>query len=159
MNRRLFLKDAMVTAAGTFAVPAAFTSHAAAKTSPGDKVNIGQIGCGRIARDHNLPEILRYDTARVTAVCDLDRKRMADGKQMIEDYYNKKAGTSRAVDVRMYPDYRDLLRDSSIDAVIISTPDHWHAQPAIEAALAGKVLRRKPRMTGYSATQPPSTKR
>src|SRR5690625_290136 len=38
----------------------------------------------------------------------------------------------------MHQDYRDLLSDPSIDAVVISTPDHWHAQPAMEAALAGK---------------------
>jgi len=138
MKRRLFLKNAMATAAGTFVAPAIIPSHAAGTTSPGDRINIGQIGCGRIAREHNLPEILKYDTARVIAVCDVDRKRMADGKKMIEEYYAKKTGSTRSVDVKTFADYRDMLRDRSIDAVIISTPDHWHAQPAIEAALAGK---------------------
>ena len=38
----------------------------------------------------------------------------------------------------MYEDYREMLLDKDIDAIMISTPDHWHAQPAIEAALAGK---------------------
>ena len=45
---------------------------------------------------------------------------------------------NRAVDVAVYQDYKEMLQDKSIDAVIISTPDHWHAQPAMEAALAGK---------------------
>ena len=138
MKRRLFLKNTIATAAGTFVVPTIIPSHATGMTSPGDKINIGQIGCGRIAREHNLPEILKYDTARVIAVCDLDSRRMADGKRMIEEYYDKKTGSKRTVDVKMFADYRDMLRDPSIDAVIISTPDHWHAQPAIEAALAGK---------------------
>jgi len=138
MKRRLFLKNAMATAAGTFVAPAIIPSNATGMTAPGDKINIGLIGCGRIARDHNLPEILKYDSARVMAVCDLDRKRMADGKKMIEDSYAKMTGSTRPVDVKMFADYRDMLRDPSIDAVIVCTPDHWHAQPAIEAALAGK---------------------
>ena len=138
MKRRLFVKNAMAAAAGTLVAPIVMASHSVARTSPGDKINIGQIGCGRIARDHNLPEILKYDTARVIAVCDLDRRRRADGKKMIEEYYDKKTGSTRHVDVKMFADYREMLRDPSIDAVIISTPDHWHAQPAVESALAGK---------------------
>ncbi len=138
MKRRLFLRNTMTTAAGAFVTPTIITSHATAMTAPGDKINIGLIGCGRIARDHNLPEILKYDSARVIAVCDLDSKRMADGKKMIEESYAKKTGSTRPVDVKMFADYREMLRDPSIDAAIICTPDHWHAQPAIEAALAGK---------------------
>jgi myo-inositol 2-dehydrogenase / D-chiro-inositol 1-dehydrogenase len=138
MKRRSFVKNAVAAAAGTFVAPAMIDFHPVAGASPGDKINLGQIGCGRIARDHNLPEILKYDTARVIAVCDLDRRRMVDGRKMIEEYYDKKTGSTRHVDVKMFADYREMLRDPSIDAVIISTPDHWHAQPAIEAALAGK---------------------
>lgn len=57
---------------------------------------------------------------------------------MIEDWYAKKTGQSNYMDVKIYDDYHALLANKDIDAVIISTPDHWHAQPAIEAALAGK---------------------
>ena len=59
-------------------------------------------------------------------------------KKLVEDYYNKKTGSSQAVDVTMYADYKEMLADKDIDAVVISTPDHWHSQPALEAALAGK---------------------
>jgi myo-inositol 2-dehydrogenase / D-chiro-inositol 1-dehydrogenase len=134
----MFLKSTLATSAGILFGPDIIPSFVIGKNPPGDKINIGQIGCGRIAREHNLPEILKYDSARVVAVSDLDSKRMADGKKMIEEFYEKKTGSKEHVTVKMYKDYREMLRDKSIDAVIICTPDHWHAQPAIEAALAGK---------------------
>ena len=138
MKRRSFLKNSLATATGIFVVPTVVPSHVFGKNPPGDKINIGLIGCGRIAREHNLPEILKYDTARIVAVCDLDSSRMADGKRMIEEYYEKKTGRKNYPDVKMHRDYREMLQDKSVDAVIICTPDHWHVQPAIEAAIAGK---------------------
>jgi predicted dehydrogenase len=85
-----------------------------------------------------MADLFRYENARYVAVCDVDKNRMADGKKLAEDTYNKKYGSNNAVDVKMYEDYREILMRSDIDAVVISTPDHWHSQPAIEAALAGK---------------------
>ena len=87
---------------------------------------------------HDLAETLRYDTARIVAVADPDSKRAVSGKQFIESWYAQKTGKAGYIDVKIYEDYRLLLQNPDIDAVIISTPDHWHAQPAIEAALAGK---------------------
>jgi predicted dehydrogenase len=72
------------------------------------------------------------------AVCDLDRHRTEETKQLVEEYYTKKTGQSNYIDVKMYDDYREMLLNKDIDAVMISTPDFWHAQPAMEAALAGK---------------------
>jgi predicted dehydrogenase len=138
MERRLFLRNAMATAAGAIVIPSIIPSSVMGKNAPGNKINIGLIGCGRIAREHNLPEILKYETAKVIAVCDLDSKRMEDGKKFIEDFYNRKSGSSGYINVKMYEDYRQMLLNPEIDAVIICTPDHWHAQPAIESALAGK---------------------
>lgn len=138
MKRRSFVRNTLVTAAGAFVAPTIIPSSVFGKNPPSDKINIGLIGCGRIARDHNLPEILNYDTARVIAVCDVDSKRMADGKKMIENHYAKKTNRTNFVNVKMYEDYRKMLLNPDIDAVIICTPDQWHAQPAIEAALAKK---------------------
>ncbi|GAA0877130.1 Gfo/Idh/MocA family oxidoreductase [Algoriphagus jejuensis] len=84
-----------------------------------------------------MPGTWRHEVAQYVAVSDLDSNRMADGKKHIEDYYTKKNG-SPYVDVKQYGDYREMLLNKEIDAVIISTPDHWHSQPAMEAALAGK---------------------
>jgi predicted dehydrogenase len=138
MQRREFIGQSLAVSSGLVVLPEIIPASVFEPFRPNDKVNIGLIGCGRIAREHNLPEILKYDSARVVAVCDLDSKRMAEGKKFIEESYDKKSGKSGTVSVKMYKDYRSLLADKSIDAVIICTPDHWHAQPAVEAALAGK---------------------
>jgi predicted dehydrogenase len=108
------------------------------KDAPSNKINIGQIGCGRIARTHDLPGTWKHEKARIMAVCDLDRHRTEETKQLVEEYYTKKTGQSNYIDVKMYDDYREMLLNKDIDAVMISTPDFWHAQPAMEAALAGK---------------------
>jgi len=138
MNRRKFIKNAATVAAGAIIAPTIVPSSVFGKNAPSNKIHVGQIGCGRIARDHDIAETIRFEQARFIAVSDVDSKRMADGKQLVEDFYARQSGSDHYMDVRMYGDYRDMLVNPEIDAVIISTPDHWHAQPAIEAALAGK---------------------
>ncbi|TDB59117.1 Gfo/Idh/MocA family protein [Arundinibacter roseus] len=139
MERRDFLTKTLAGATGVaLGFPTIVPSSVFGKNAPSNKINIGQIGCGRIARDHDLPGTWQHEIARIMAVSDVDSNRMADGKKLIEGYYTKKTGSSTYVDVQMYGDYRDMLLNKDIDAVIISTPDHWHSQPAIEAALAGK---------------------
>jgi predicted dehydrogenase len=137
-SRRTFLKSSSTVAAGAIIVPTIVPSSVFGKNAPSNKINIAQIGFGRIAMTHDLAETLRYDEARVIAVSDLDSKRLAKGKQFVEEYYIKKTGSKDAVSVKTYGDYREMLLNKEIDAVMISTPDHWHSQPAIEAALAGK---------------------
>jgi predicted dehydrogenase len=138
MKRREFIKTSAVTAAGILGFPVIVPSLVFGKSKPNDKINIGQIGFGRIAKEHDLPETIKHDMCRVVAVADVDSKRASDGKKWIEEYYGQKTGKKNYIDVKIYRDYKEMLQDKSIDAVIISTPDHWHAQPAIEAALAGK---------------------
>ena len=138
MKRRNFIMNAMAASAGAIVVPTIVPSSVFGKNAPGNRINVGQIGCGRIAREHDMPGVWQYDQARIVAVSDVDSKRMREGKELVEKYYNGKTGSNNAVNVKMYADYKEMLLDKDIDAVIISTPDHWHAQPAIEAALAGK---------------------
>jgi len=138
MERRDFLKNSSAVMAGTIILPTIVPSTVFGKNAPSNKINVAQIGFGRIAMGHDLAETLRYDEARIIGVADLDSNRVVKGKQFIEDYYNKKTGSKEAVNVKTYGDYREMLLNKDIDAVMISTPDHWHSQPAIEAALAGK---------------------
>ncbi len=138
MKRRTFLRNASAATAGAIVVPTIVPSSVFGKNAPSNTIQLAQIGCGRIARSHDMFDLFRYENARYVAVCDLDKNRLEDGKKLVVDTYNKKYGSNNAVDVKMYEDYREILLRSDIDAVVISTPDHWHSQPAIEAALAGK---------------------
>ncbi|MFO7935536.1 MAG: Gfo/Idh/MocA family oxidoreductase [Bacteroidales bacterium] len=137
MKRRVFIKNA-AAAAGAMTIPTIVPSSVFGRSAPGNKIQIGQIGCGRIARGHDLPETMRWDVSKVIAVSDVDSKRMKEGKELVERMYARQENSNNAIEVKMYDDYKDMLADPEIDAVIISTPDHWHTQPAIEAALAGK---------------------
>jgi myo-inositol 2-dehydrogenase / D-chiro-inositol 1-dehydrogenase len=138
LSRRGFVKISAFGTAGAFVAPVIVPSTVFGKKAPSNKINIGQIGFGRIAMAHDLAETLKYDVARVVAVADFDSNRLIQGKQFIENHYTKMTGSAAYVNVRSYGDYREIIASKSIDAVIISTPDHWHARPAIEAALAGK---------------------
>ncbi len=138
MKRRKFIGQTLTGVAATIGLPTIVPASVFGKNAPSNKINIGQIGCGRIAREHDLAETLKHDSARIIAACDVDRNRLEDAKRLIDGYYGKKTGNEKYMDTKMYDDYREMLLNKDIDAVMISTPDHWHAQPAMEAALAGK---------------------
>ena len=134
--RRTFLKmSAGAVAAAGF--PAIVPSSVMGQKSPSNRINIGAIGVGRISRIHDLPGIWKYDQARIMAVCDLDSKRMEEGKALVNSYYAKQTGKDYD-GVTSYHNYRELLANKDIDAVVISTPDHQHAILAVDAVHAGK---------------------
>src|SRR5438045_1119478 len=96
-GRRKFLKDTIKLTAGTVVLnsfPAIVLSSFYRKNAPSNNINIGQIGCGRIARTHDLVETFKYDIARIMAIADVDRNRLQSGKKMIEGWYTKKTGQS-----------------------------------------------------------------
>ncbi len=141
LDRRAFLKQAAGGAALTAAMaafPTIVPASVFGKQAPSNRIHLGQIGFGRIAQSHDLPEVLKHDYVRVVALADVDRNRAMDGKAWLQQRQGEKNGGGSSVAVKAYGDYRDLIADKDVDAVIISTPDHWHAQPAMEAALAGK---------------------
>lgn len=137
-SRRQFLKVALAGASGSLVFPAIVPSSVFGQNAPSNRINIGQIGCGRIGHTMDMPGILKHDIARIVAVCDLDSRRAGLAKKLVEDHYAKAKGSSTAVSCKVYGDYRELLKDPGIDAIAISTPDHWHAEPVVAGALAGK---------------------
>jgi predicted dehydrogenase len=135
-TRRQFLADAGkgLAVAG---FPAIVPSSVFGAFAPSNRINVGAIGTGRISRGHDLPGIWQYDTARIMAVCDLDSARAQDAVTLVNGYYSKQTGKPYS-GVTAYTNYRELLANKDVDAVVISTPDHWHAIIAIAAVAAGK---------------------
>ena len=147
-GRREFIKTA-VTGIGVASLslqgfPAIVPASVFGKIAPSNRINVGAIGTGRISRIHDLPGVWKYDNAQIMAVCDLDSKRLEDAKNLVNGYYSKKTG--KTFDgVTGYLDYRELLKNKDVDAVLVSTPDHWHALISIAAVEAGKdVYQQKP---------------
>ena len=139
-SRRDFIASAGKTVAASSVLagfPGIVPASVLGAASPGNRINVGAIGTGRISRVHDLPGIWRHDGARIMAVCDLDSNRVADARTLVNGYYTKKTG--KPYDgVTTYANYRALLANKDVDAVVISTPDHWHALIAIDAVNAGK---------------------
>ena len=133
-NRRSFLKTALI--AGT--APLILRSGLfAADSAPSKQFTLGFIGVGKQGNGL-LGGCLPRSDVRVLAVCDVDGKRRDLAKKRVEATYSKdaKAGSYKGCDA--YNDFRDVLARKDIDAVVIATPDHWHALTAIAAANAGK---------------------
>lgn len=107
-----------------------------AGVGPNDTIRLGLIGCGIQGRGL-MGGFLRLPNARVVAVCDVDTTRREFSKQTVEEFYSKQSG-SEFKGCAVYADFRELLGRSDIDAVVIATPDHWHAIIAIAASVAGK---------------------
>ena len=119
-SRRTFLRNSALTA-GALALPSEFAAPASAADMP----RIGFIGVKNRGMQ-NLPPLVQY----AVAVCDVDSNVLAAAKKYVE------TKTGRTCDT--YSDYRKLLERKDIDAVVISTPDLWHALPSINACEAGK---------------------
>jgi len=134
-SRRSFLKAAIGSGVGLAIFPSIIPVRLLGADAPGKKINVAQIGCGRMGRA-DLGDVLKQSPARVVAVCDLDSKRLAAGKKLAEDFYAERGESG--VNVKTFHDYHDVLASPDIDAVVVTVPDHSHALVAIEAAIAGK---------------------
>ncbi|MDR3061453.1 MAG: Gfo/Idh/MocA family oxidoreductase [Dysgonamonadaceae bacterium] len=136
-GRRKFLRQSLTASLGFIVAPTILPSSVFGMNAPSNRINIGAIGCGRISRDHDMPGVWKYDDVRIVGLSDVDAHRLTKAKELVENTYTKKLNTSYK-SVKTYENYRDLLADKDIDAVLISTPDHWHAAQAIDAVRAGK---------------------
>jgi predicted dehydrogenase len=98
---------------------------AAAALGANDRIRVGLIGCGGRGRS-NLELFQTDPSCRIVAICDVDQGRAEETR----------ASLSPPPDI--YSDFRRMLERKDIDAVIVATPDHWHAIPALQAMRAGK---------------------
>src|ERR1019366_6057717 len=133
LDRRGFLKSMSATGLTLTAATSAIAAKTGSKMSGGrviganDRINIGVIGCGgRGSYDADAFSALakKHDNAcQIVAACDVYEK-----SKKVADKYQ----------VKGYLDYRELLNQSDVDAVVIATPDHWHGKMAMDAMDKGK---------------------
>lgn len=128
-TRRNFLQQTTALAGGAFLLPTIGVQPF--RFSPSDEINIGAIGINGMGWA-DLKAALKLPGVNVVALCDVD-KNVLDKR--MKDLADMKVDTSK---IKLYGDYRKLLERKDIDAVIIGTPDHWHALIMIEACQAGK---------------------
>ena len=134
-TRRHFLGG---LAASSIAMPAIVPSSVLGrddKAAPSERITVGFIGCGKMANDYHLHELLGFGDVQALAVCEVDRTRREHAKRRVEKAYEGKTASKGCA---AYADFRELVGRKDIDAVCIATPEHWHAIPAIEAMKAGK---------------------
>ena len=148
LNRRQFFR----TTAGLLAAPAIIPATALGRdgNAPNNRIQVGVIGLG--ARGFNLlGSFLAERDAVVVAVCDVDKLHYRDNRwgegtaygrkgaaERVRDFYTRREDPGAAAALDVYSDYRELCRRDDIDAVVIATPDHWHALCTLEALKHGK---------------------
>jgi predicted dehydrogenase len=136
-GRRSFIKS--ILAAGV--APSVVSPKLFGKASPSNKITLGFIGVGVHGHGYNLKSFLQEDDCRAVAVCDVNREHREKSCTTVNEHYGD-TGCS------VIADFRELLERKDIDAVVISTPDHWHVTMAILALKAGKkVFCEKPTLT------------
>lgn len=147
LSRRQFL-----VAAGALAAPAIIPASALGRTvrpAPSGRIHLACFGFGTIAQSVT-PNFLNDDRVQVVAVCDVNREGdhygyqgehkggREVGRRMVNKHYAEKTGKPDYNGCRVYEDFRELLAKEDVDAVEVSTPDHWHAIMAIACARRGK---------------------
>lgn len=123
-GRRGFLAGLATAALGLQGARGQTAASARRVRGANEVIRVGLIGLGNISRGHLRGLMGREDLARIVAVCDIYKPRLEAGVAQTK--------------ARGYHDYKDLIADPNVDVVFVLTPDHWHAQMAIDAMRAGK---------------------
>jgi predicted dehydrogenase len=129
LNRRQFLRRTTLAGIGPLILPGPVLGLGGA-VAPNSRIAFGAIGFGPRAR-HILPNFLQFKELQFVALSDCREERRRQGKETIDTHY-------RNTDCQLYPDFREMLARSDIDAVFIATGNRWHGLASIYAARAGK---------------------
>ncbi len=129
-SRREFVKQTGLAVGAVAAFPTIIPSSVLGEDAPSKRITLGFIGLGGQGAG-NLNTFLNQKDAQVLATCDAYRSRADRSRQKVDSHY----GTT---DCKAYQDFRKIIEDPSIDAVVISTPDHWHVPISLLALEAGK---------------------
>lgn len=133
-SRRKFLQNSSIIAGGTL-LASAFESNAFAilknRIAPSDQLHIGAIGVNGMGWA-DTTSALKIPGVNLIAICDIDQNVI---DRRLNDLKKNNVDTAK---IKTYGDYRKLLDNKDVDAVIIGTPDHWHALIMMDACAAGK---------------------
>ncbi len=135
-TRRGFLGGFAGSLAAPLVVPAGALGLGGA-TPPSDRITIGVIGAGTRG-PYESAFYVPIDECEIVAVCDVQKSRRIELQEKLEKGYADRKSRGAYRGIRLYEDFRDLLRQKDIDAVYIATPDHWHVAMTIAAQKAGK---------------------
>lgn len=134
-TRRRFLATAAAVAA---AAPTVVTSAARADApAAADRITLGFIGMGKRSGSL-LRHMLESDQVQVVAIAEVVRERLEHGQRKVEEKYAAQVKSGAFTGCAVYNDFREIIVRPDIDAVVIGTPDHWHAIQAVQAAKTGK---------------------
>ena len=134
-SRRRFLGTTAAGMAGVAMIPA--LSSCAKPAAAGSDITLGFIGLGRQAM-FLLSTFINIEGVKVVAGCDVYGRKRTRFENRVNEFYSK---AEKNVEVKSYEKYSELLARPDIDAVVVATPDHWHALIAIAAIKAGKEVR------------------
>jgi len=140
-TRRSFLKQTAAAAAAAWAGPTVVPSSvlgADGKVAPSNRVTVGIIALGRQSLARNVPVFLRWPDSQIVALCDPDRWRLELPHAQAVKRYGDTEEVKALKTCPRYTDFREVIARDDVDAVMISSPDHWHVCMAIAAAKAGK---------------------
>lgn len=137
VNRRTFIASAAVAPLVLPGVTPAQEKKEEKKAPANSRLGLGFIGMGTMNRGH-LNHFLGQKDVQVLAVCDVDTTRRDAAKATVEKRYADATKSGSYKGCEAYLDFRDLLARKDVDAVVIATPDHWHAIPCLEAVAAKK---------------------
>ena len=136
VNRRKFLKNSLTVAGGVGVLSTLPLNYACKRTGANDKIRIGLIGCRNMGFS-NIRQFIVQPDVEVVALCDIDENILNQKAADLEKFaYEKDVAEFRKPE--LYEDFREVLDRKDVDAVIIATPDHWHAMMTIMACQAGK---------------------
>ncbi|MDD2598957.1 MAG: Gfo/Idh/MocA family oxidoreductase [Kiritimatiellae bacterium] len=129
-TRRQLLQGAGASALIT-AFPTIVPSSVFGQNAPSKRVTIGMIGVGRQGTLVNLKTLVNMDGVQVVAVCDVDQWRLRAAKALVDQKYGDSG-------CHAMPDWREVIGRSDVDAIMNSTPDHWHVPISLAAVRSGK---------------------
>jgi predicted dehydrogenase len=132
LNRRKFVASTALLAASPLIAPSIASARSAS-----DRITLGFIGLGKQSLGH-LNRFLSNQDVEVVAVCDVVQDRIDKAIATVHEKYAERTKGGEYKGLKSYGDFRELLELDGLDAVVIGTPDHWHAIPGILAARAGK---------------------